>query len=94
MSSAAIFFHSSEKEGELVTAWFVFMQYFLQCYSQIQKKKVSSALREAGIYSVLIFLISVITKSCAQNLLKALNILHIKSIEEDWKKLAVLLFQK
>lgn len=37
-------------------------------------------------YSILIFLIRVITKTCAQHLLKALNILHIKTMQEDWKK--------
>lgn len=34
-------------------------------------------------YSVLIFLISVITKNCTQHLLKALSILHIKTMWED-----------
>lgn len=43
-------------------------------------------------YSILTFLISVITKSCAQHLLKALNILHIKTMWEDWKRLAMILF--
>lgn len=68
----------------------MFRQYFLQCYSlsHIASDAGSVQCTKGGrdFYSDLIFLISIITESCIQHLLKPLSILHTKTMRESWEK--------
>lgn len=68
----------------------MFRQYYLQRYSLTQiasdEENVHCTKGGRDFYSHLIFLISIITESCTQHLLKALSVLHTKAIREGWRK--------